>query len=397
MRIAVIHSRYRSGSLSGENRVVDDEVDLLRRGEHAVWVYAPSVPPNARSLGLAANAIWSRTSVREVRSLIGHQQPEVVHFHALYPRLSPAPIAAADELGIPVVATLHNFRLLCLPATLLRDGRVCEDCVGRLPWPGVVHACYRHSRPASAAVATSLALHRAKGTFGRITLYLAVSEFVKRKHVEAGFDPDRIVVKPNFAAAQTRRQGPGSAFLVLGRLSTEKGIDTLLRSWYGHPLHVVGDGPERESLSRLAPASASFYEPVPPAAVPELLARARALLVPSRCYEGQPRVVLEAFAAGVPVVASRIGGLPELVEHAVNGLLVDVDDEQGWRDAVEQLIDDGESKRLGEGAYRTWQERFTPELALRKLEDAYSTAIADGHSSLADITTGGTTRPEIRR
>jgi glycosyltransferase involved in cell wall biosynthesis len=379
MRIAVIHSRYRSGALSGENRVVDEETDLLRRGKHAVSVYAPSVPPNAGSLGLAADAIWSRTSVREVRTLIGHEQPEVVHLHAMYPRLSPAPIAAADEVGIPVVATLHNFRLLCLPATLLRDGRICEDCVGRLPWPGVVHACYRHSRPASAAVATSLALHRVKGTFGRITLYLAVSEFVKRKHVEAGFDPDRIVVKPNFAAAQTRRQGPGGAFLVLGRLSTEKGIDTLVRSWDGQPLHVVGDGPERGSLSRLAPASVSFYEPVPPAAVPELLARARALLVPSRCYEGQPRVVLEAFAAGVPVLASRIGGLPELVEHSVNGLLVDVEDERGWRDAVEQLIDDGESERLGDGAYRAWQERFTPELALRNLEGAYRAAIAARH------------------
>ena len=376
MRIAVIHSRYSSGSMSGENRVVEDEIDLLRSGAHTVSFYAPSVADNAHPVRLAANAIWSRTSVQEMRSLIDQQRPEVVHLHALYPQLSPAPIRAAAELGVPVVATLHNFRLLCLPATLLRDGRICEDCLGRQPWPGVVHACYRDSRPASAALATSLALHRAGGTFDRIDLFLAVSEFVKRKHVEAGFHPDRIVVKPNFAAPQARRRGPGGAFLVLGRLSTEKGIDTLLRSWDGPPLDIVGGGPERERLIQLAPSPVTFHEPVSAASVPELLARARAVLVPSRCYEGQPRVVLEAFAAGVPVLASRIGGLPELVEHSVNGLLVDVDDQQGWPNAIERLMDDDESERLGEGAYRTWQEHFTPELALRRLEHSYRRAVA---------------------
>jgi glycosyltransferase involved in cell wall biosynthesis len=371
--------------MSGENRVVEDEVELLRRGGHVVSVYAPSASQSAGPFRLAANAVWSRPAAREVRNLIDRERPDVLHLHAVYPSLSPAPIRAADALGVPVVATLHNFRYLCLPATLLRDGRICEDCVGRTPWPGVMHACYRNSRAASAVMATSIAFHRAQGTFDRIVLYLAVSEFVKRKHIEAGFHSDRIVVKPNFSAAQIRRRGPGSAFLALGRHSAEKGIDTLLRAWNGHALDVVGDGPEREQLVQLAPPAVSFHEPVSATGVPKLLARSRALLMPSRCYEGQPRVVLEAFAAGVPVLASRIGGLPELVEHAVNGLLVDVDDERGWREAVEHLMDDGESERLGEGAYRTWRERFTPELALRNLEEAYSIAIANRHNSHADV------------
>jgi glycosyltransferase involved in cell wall biosynthesis len=398
MQVLSIHSHYLS-AVSGENRVVAEEVDLLRRGGHDALLYSPSVDTDTNRARWAADTVWSRSAVDAVRELVKHHRPDVIHIHALYPRLSPAPIRAAAELGVPVVATLHNFRLLCLPATLLRDGRICEDCLGRLPWPGVVHGCYRRSRPASAAMAASLALHRARGTFDRVALFLAVSEFVKRKHVEAGFHPDRIVVKPNFATAQVRRRDPGGAFLVLGRLSTEKGIDTLLRSWDGLTLDVVGEGPERERLIELAPSSVSFHEPLPPTAVPELLARARALLVPSRCYEGQPRVVLEAFAAGVPVLASRIGGLPELVEHAVNGLLVDVDDERGWREATERLMDDDESERLGEGAFRTWQKRFTPELALKNLEDAYSTAIAEKHGSLPASRRGNGSgdRPRERR
>ncbi|HEY7380646.1 MAG TPA: glycosyltransferase family 4 protein, partial [Gaiella sp.] len=228
-------------------------------------------------------------------------------------------------------------------------------------------------RLASAALAASLALHRASHTFDRVSLFLAVSEFVKGKHVEAGLDQARIVTKPNFAPEQVRRRGPGSAFLVLGRLSAEKGIDTLLRSWGGWQLEVVGDGPERARLSKLAPPSVSFRGSVPPGAIPNILSRARALLVPSRCYEGQPRVVLEALAAGVPIVASRIGSLPEIIDHAANGLLVDPDDEPGWREAIDRLCDDDESERLGEGAYTTWRKGFTPEHALRNLEDAYRT------------------------
>jgi glycosyltransferase involved in cell wall biosynthesis len=370
MRIALLHSQYLSGDLSGENRVVADEAALLEAAGHDVVTLTPSARVEAGSLALARDAVWSSHSVKRVLRLVDEFRPDVVHVHSLYPALSPAVL----RIRAPVVMTLHNARLLCLPATLLRDEKECEVCIGRVPWRGVAYACYRSSRPASAALAASLTLHRAVRTFDRVTLFLAVSEFVRAKHIEAGFDPGRIRVKPTFVQPAKRRVGPGGSFLVLGRLTREKGVDTLLRSWGDAPLEIVGDGEERIALERQAPPSVRFRGAVAAALVPDLMADARALLIPSRS-EGLPRVVVEAFASGVPVIASRVGGLPELVEHDVNGLLVDVDDEDGWRAASERLGDDAESIRLGAGAFGTWEANHSPESGLAQLERAYADAI----------------------
>ena len=372
----VLHSRYLSGAASGENRVVEDEVRLLRDAGHEVATWQPSVEPGTSGLALARDAVWSKSGVRTVARLVHEHEPELVHVHSLYPRLSPA-ILRGVRRGIPIVATLHNFRLMCLPATYLRDGRVCEDCAGRVPWPGVVHACYRGSRPASAALGVSLALHRQLRTFERVQLFLAVSRFVLEKHVEAGVDRQRLRVKGNFAWPAERREGPGGPLLYLGRLSVEKGVDTVLRALPpGMELLVAGEGPERAQLERLAPEGVTFLGEVEPARVPDLLRRARALVVPSRCYEGQPRAVLEAFAAGVPVVASRIGGLPELVVDGVNGVLVDSDSRSAWGAALEVVADEAFSRRLGDVAYATWTERFTPAVATESLESIYQEALA---------------------
>ncbi len=370
MRIAVIHSRYLSGDVSGENRVVADEVALLRSAGHDVVTFEPSARVDEGPQVLARDAIWSTKSVKQVVRIVDAFEPDVVHVHSLYPALSPAVLRS----HAPVVMTLHNARLLCLPATFLRDATHCEVCVGKTPWRGVVHACYRGSRSASAAMAVSLGLHRALRTFERVTLFLAVSDFVRTKHIEAGFEPNRIRVKPNFVSTAKRRSGAGGSFVVLGRLTAEKGIDALLRGWGGAPLEIVGEGSDRTMLERIAPPSVRFRGAIDAGSVPELLAGARALIIPSRS-EGLPRVVIEAFAAGVPVVASRVGGLPELVEHDVNGLLVDLDDQEGWRAASARLGDDRESLRLGAGAFAAWQERFTPELGLSHLERAYTDAM----------------------
>jgi glycosyltransferase involved in cell wall biosynthesis len=276
--------------------------------------------------------------------------------------------------------TLHNYRLLCLPATFLRDDRACEDCLGKLPWRGVVHRCDRCSAAGSAALAASLGVHRRTGTFGHVSAFLAVSEFVRDKHVEAGMDAARIRVKPNFVAAMPRRQGPGSDFLYLGRLSSEKGLDRLVGQWRHVParLVVVGDGPERAALEAAAPDTVEFRGAVPPGEVAGYLARARALVLPSICYEGAPRTVVEAYAAGVPVIANRHGALPSVVADGVTGLLVDPGSLGGWRAALERLGDDAESMRLGEGAFAAWQSRYSPEQGLADLEAAYTAVTATG-------------------
>jgi glycosyltransferase involved in cell wall biosynthesis len=379
VRILILHSRYLSGAASGENRVVDDEARLLTDGGHRVdvWDPAPNSVHGLRLMGTAARAIWSTEATARVRGLIRRLKAEVVHCHNLFPLLSPAVLRAASGEGTAVVMTLHNYRLLCLPATFIRDGRVCEDCLGRPPWPGVVHACYRDSTLGSAALATSLSLHNAFNTFDRVTKYLAVSGFVRRKYVEAGWPDDRIEVKSNFAWENPKRDGPGRYFLYLGRLSHEKGVATLLSAWSRSPapLLVVGDGPIAGALKAEAPPDVQFRPTVSPAEVPGLIREARALLLPSVCYEAQPRVILEAYAAGVPVLASNFGALPEAFGHD-SGLLVPPGDAGAWADAVERLLDDRESERLGEGAWRRWRDRYSPERGLKNLEGAYRRAVA---------------------
>lgn len=227
-------------------------------------------------------------------------------------------------------------------------------------------------------MAISLGLHRGIGTFERVTRFIAVSDFVRRTHVAAGLPAERVVVKPNFAWPAPRREGPGEAYLFLGRLSAEKGVETLLRAWRPElgRLLVAGDGPEAGRLRASAPEGVTFLGMVPPERARELVAGARALLVPSLWYETFGRVIVEAYASGVPVIASRIGALPEVVEEGVTGLLAEPGDPASWAEAIERLRDDELSLRLGEGAYRAWAERYTPEENLRRLEAIYREAIA---------------------
>jgi len=384
VRALILHSRYLSGSISGENRVVEDESRLLRDAGHEVHVWAPEphVSGGLDQLKVGASAVWSRSAVAQVRRIIRRRGIQVVHVHNLFPTLSPAVLRAARTQGAAVLVTLHNYRLMCLPANLLRDGKVCEACVGHLPWRGVQHACYRDSRPGSAALATSLSLHRAIGTFSEVTRFLAVGEFVRKKHIEAGIPASRISVKPNFTWEVPARRGPGDYFLFLGRLASEKGVDTLLRAWpllgTDARLVIVGEGPQGGSLRRAAPNGVEFRGEVPGGDVAGILADARALLVPSRWYEAAPRTIIEAYAAGVPVIASRFGALPELVQEDVTGFLAQPDDAENWADHVRALSDDATSERLGRGALGLWSERYSPQRGLEGLERAYQDAMAGG-------------------
>jgi glycosyltransferase involved in cell wall biosynthesis len=382
MRILLLHSRYLSGPASGENRVVEEEAALLRSGGHHVWRYSPepTVGGPVDRVRSGVSAIWSTRAVLTVRRLVEREGIEVVHAHNVFPTLSPAALRAAHDAGAATLVTLHNFRLFCLPANLLRDGRVCEDCVGHAPWRGVRHRCYRGSALGSAVLATSLVVHRSLGTFDGVSRYLAVSDFVRRKHVEAGLDPSRIAVKPNFVWPLPLREGPGEYFLFLGRLAPEKGVDTLLAAWaLGEPpgkLVIAGDGPEAASLRAASPPGVEFRGQVAAEEVPSLLASARALVIPSRWYEAAPRTITEAYAAGVPVLASDIGALPEAVQAGTTGYLVPVDDPNAWAQVARRLADDAESERLGAEARRLWSERFTPEHGLAALEAQYAEALA---------------------
>jgi glycosyltransferase involved in cell wall biosynthesis len=393
MKILVLHSRYGSGAASGENRVVEDEVRLLREGGYNVEVHAPSAEAVRRPQA-ALSAIWSRNALRDLSCAVRRFAPDVVHCHNLFPMLSPAVLRAAAG-DAAVVMTLHNFRLMCLPATFLRDGRVCEDCRGRIPWRGVVRRCYRDSLAGSGTLAVSITAHRMFRTFDYVDRFLAVSAFVREKYISSGFAGGRISVKPNFAWPTERRIGEREGYLYAGRLSREKGLAALMDAWHAvdAPLLVAGDGPEAGDLRRRAPRNVRFLGAVDAEVAKGLMAQARAVLLPSICYEGAPRALVEAYAAGTPVVATRIGALAELVQHGRTGFLVAQGEPHGWADAVMRLDDPAEANRLGERAFHTWRERYSPERALRDLEGAYVAAWGAARERLAGR--GG--RPALQR
>jgi glycosyltransferase involved in cell wall biosynthesis len=376
MRILIAHSAYRSGPSSGENQVAEAESALLEEHGHEVWRFIPQID-DAHPVQLAANAVWSRGAARRIADMVRKNDIEVAHFHNLFPLLSPLAVHAAARSGATCVMTLHNYRLTCLSGTLFRDGRVCEDCVATHRIRGVAAGCYRGSRPASIALATSLSFHERFGSFDRVSRFFAVSEFVRDLHVRAGLSGDRVIVKPNFVPARRRRSGSGREFVYAGRLAKEKGVDTVVRAWRPElgTLRVVGDGPERPNIERIAGQGVEFVGAVSPADVASILAGARAVLVPSVWYEAAPLIILEAYAAGVPVVASDLGAMRSLVTPNLTGLLVPAGNTDAWQRAIATLADDATVNRLGDGAYRRWLDRHSPRVAVRALESAYVEAV----------------------
>jgi glycosyltransferase involved in cell wall biosynthesis len=320
VKVLLVHNRYQQPG--GEDQVFESEAELLTSYGHRVIRYTAhnDAVRSRKKLRLAIATTWSWTSYRAMRVVLERERPQIVHVHNTLPLLSPAVYYAAAAAGVPVVQTVHNYRLVCPKALLLRSGRPCEDCVGkRLPWPGVVHRCYRDSRSATGAVAMMLGVHWLLGTWTRrVSHYIALTHFMRRKLIEGGFPAARIVVKPNFVTPDPGMGAhDGRYVLFVGRLAPEKGLRTLLRAWVHVgdriPLKIAGSGP-LESLVNDSPLGVEWLGPVRRPEILMLMQHASALVVPSDWYEGFPAIIAEAFATGLPVVASRLGALAEIVE-----------------------------------------------------------------------------------
>ena len=332
LRIVAVHNYYQQPG--GEDRVFEAEADLLERNGHTVQrftVHNDAVRDMNR-LELACATVWNTAEYEKLRGLFGSFRPDLVHVHNTLPLISPAVYYAARAENAAVVQTLHNYRLVCPAGTLYRGGRPCELCVGRaIPWPGVVHACYRTSRPATAVVAGTLSYHRARGTYRKgVDRFIALTRFAKEKFVQGGIRPEAIRVKPNFVAEDPGPgDGAGGYALFVGRLSEEKGVLPLLDAWERAgsrlPLRVVGGGPLYDhvrELSRRLPFL-TLLGPLEADRVREEMRGAMILVVPSLWYEGFPLVVAEAFAAGTPVLTTNLGALPEIVDAGRTGMTFD--------------------------------------------------------------------------
>jgi glycosyltransferase involved in cell wall biosynthesis len=333
LKILLAHNYYQLRG--GEEVVFDQEKRMLEQGGNEVITYCRSNDEIAKLSGLerltlVKRSIWAPDTEREMTQLLAKTCPDVVHVHNTSYMMSPSIYGACKAKGIPVVQTLHNFRLMCPNVTFFRDGKVCEECMDHSLWRGVYHGCYRDSRLATASVALGLALHRRWRTWDKlVTSFIALTEFGRNQFIAAGLPAGNILVKPNFVDPDPgEREQPGEYALFVGRLSREKGLPTLLQAWGQLPrhyaLHVIGDGPEEEILKALARqlglSAVQFRGRLSHKEAVAAMKLARFLIVPSGYYETFGMCIAEAFACGTPVICSRLGAMQELVSDGRTGL-----------------------------------------------------------------------------
>jgi len=422
MDVLEVHNLYQLPG--GEDGVMRAEGDLLARAGHRVVEYVRGNREIAayglmEKATLGLRTVWAWDSYREIRALLRVQRPDLAHFHNTFPLISPAAYYACREAGVPVVQTLHNYRLLCPAAIFFRGGQVCEECIEHGLWRGVWHGCYRHSRAATAATALMLSVHRWLGTWSKtVNCYIALTEFARAKFIEGGLPAEKIVVKPNFVHPDPMARNQPSAIsgqhsatgnpqssipnpesripnpesrpryaLFVGRLSPEKGVRTLVAAWQrlgnGVPLRVVGDGPLRAELEaeavRRGLSSISFHGHLTPDHLTPVMKCARFLVFPSECYEGMPRTIIEAFACGVPVIASRLGAMQEIVEDGRTGLHFtpgDADDLAAKVDWAWTHPD--EMQEMGRAARAEYEFKYTGERNYQMLMEIYQRGLGTG-------------------
>ena len=385
MRVLFAHNYYRQPG--GEDQVFAAETALLETYGHQVTRFTlhNDQIKQMHPLQLAKATLWNQGVYDDLRSLIRQQEPQIVHFHNTFPLISPAAYYAARAEGVPVVQTLHNYRLFCPNALFYRDGHVCRDCMAWLvPWPGVLYACYRGSRTASLGVAAMLVFHRLLGTWrNRVDAYIALTEFARQRFIEGRLPAARVVVKPNFLdSVPGFAEGKGDYGLVVGRLSAEKGVDTLLQAWTWArkiPLRVAGDGPLMDWANGFVREheldQVHLLGRQPRAEVFALMKQARFLVFPSECYENLPIVIVESFACGTPVIASRLGAASELVEDGRTGVFFGPGDAMDLAAKVEWMWEHPQkAAEMGRQARREFELKYTGARNYELLMEIYRRA-----------------------
>lgn len=385
MKILIVHNAYNVPG--GEEGVVRAETDLLRRYGHEV---VSSIRSNrelsemsfSQKIRRLMSFNFSREEYQGIRRLIRQHKPSIVHFHNIFYMLTPSVYYACQEESVPIVQTLHNFRLLCLNALLLRNGQPCEECEGHNFAQGIKYKCFKHSFFHSFMLARMIKDHWRRGTWPQvINQFIALSEFSKAKFVRAGIPPEKISVKPNFAFPYSLDKPVETEdyALYVGRLSEEKGIIRLLEFWKGLgplKLKVVGDGPLAEQVKQMVAAKeAGRIEWLGPQAHErclEFIARARFVIVPSLCYENFPKVIVEAFSCGTPVLGSRRGSVQEIVEEGKTGMLFDSDDQSDFIAKAKKMFeDDALLRQMKKKALDVYEIKYTPERNYNQLIKIY--------------------------
>lgn len=394
MRILLVHNRYRSGAPSGENRVVDQEGAALEALGHEVIRFGRSSDEIeqwsvAKKASLPARTIWSRETSRDLKAVLREHRPEVVHVHNTFPLLSAAVLYACRDARVPVVATIHNYRLSCANGTFFRRGAVCHDCADGLPVRAVVHGCYRESHAATAPVALAMSAHR-HAWRSLVSAYVFVSASQRDLLRGSGLAPGRVFVRYNLIPRRGRPQTARTPSVVYaGRLDEPKGVRLLMAGWdcylekSGEPglkLAIAGGGPLGGEVAAWASTrpSVDVKGPLSSERCAELIAQASAVVLPSVWEETFGLVAIEAMAAGVPPIAAGHGSFTELITPGVDGMLFSPGDPAALGLAIADVETSPERyEAYGDLARKTYEERFDPQRSVEELLAIYRWAITN--------------------
>ncbi len=388
----LVHNRYRSAAPSGENRVVDQESAALAALGHEVTRFGRSSDeiehwPIAKKALLPARSIWSTETSRAMKAALREHRPDVVHVHNTFPLLSAAVLYACRDARVPVVATIHNYRLACANGTFFRNGAVCHDCAGGTPARAVRHGCYRDSHLATAPVALAMSVHR-QAWRSLVSAYVFISASQRDLLRGAGLPPGRVFVRYNLIPRRGRPQTVRTPTVVYaGRLDEAKGARVLMAGWDGYReksaepglgLIIVGGGELQGEVAAWAStrSSVEMTGPVSGDRCAEVISQARAVVLPSAWEETFGLVAVEAMAAGVPPIAADHGSFTELITPEVDGVLFSPGDPAALALAIADADHNpGRFEVYGDQARKTYEHRFDPERSVGELLDIYRFAI----------------------
>lgn len=383
MRILLIHTKYLQRG--GEDAVVEAELKLLKSiFEVDVLYFDNKQLVNQNKLKTAISSIYNSNSARIVSEKIKAFKPDVIHIHNLFYEASPSILYAAKRENIPVVLTLHNFRLICASALLLRENEVCEKCISKtLPLDGIKHKCFQNSSLKTAQLSLQTGLHKITGTWqNNVDRYLVFSDFLKQKFLSSSLNlkSNQISIKPNFV----EDRGVGEIdkredyFLFIGRLSEEKGVRTLLEAFNdsSSKLEIIGGGELETEVKRAAEKeNITYWGFQKTDFIIDKLKKAKALVFPSVWYEGMPITILESFSTGTPILISSMNNVKGYVIDKHNGLHFNA----GQPEDLKSKINQWESLVSGsfyENARATYLEKYSPEVNLGLLKNIYTNLVS---------------------
>lgn len=390
LKILILHNFYQQRG--GEDFVFESEMALLNSYGHNISLFTENNNLIKTFYSMAKTFFYSnysKTSKNKLKKILHELEPDIVHVHNFFPLLTPSIYDACNDKGIPVVQTLHNYRIICPGGLLLRDGLVCEKCIKGSAYQAVIHKCYKNSYLGSLSVANMVEKHRNIGTWEKkVTKYIALTEFAKTRFVMSGIPENKILIKPNFVFDLKKQINnknlKRSGALFVGRLSQEKGISTLIKAWQKINFHlrVLGTGPLENKIKESKNKFINLLGVKDQKIVRAEMSKAAFLIMPSEWYEGFPIVLVESFSQGLPIIVSGLGSLAEIVQDGFNGLHFEHGNANDLAEKVRWMIEHpDECKRMSKNARNSYLNKYTPEKNYSELISIYKTAIEESNDT----------------